>query len=677
MVELAGVMVGNYFLLERLGSEGMVEAYRARPTTRGGYDVVLRLFRPQFPDPTAFQEHFAAEIEKVWRCHHEHIQPLVEFGAGDGLLFSVTRLIEAETLEQFLKRTERQLAPVPAVVALIDQLCSALQYAHEYGIVHGNIQPSSILLQEGGHVLLTNFSMKRIYQEGEPVVAQIEEGNAAFTAPEQVVGMVTPASDIYSLGVLLFCLLTGRLPYEGESAGEIALKHTNEPIPSVRDLRPDLSEAVELVVRVALAKTPQARFPGAAALAEALHAAVSSNSPPVISVQPQRRIFVRSRRTPLTWTRALSLLTIVLVLFGLTGILFFFSSLPLHLEDIPGLPFHNLGQSSTGELKTGPAAPGATATTSLNGGPQPTSASNIGPQGQATSPPGGIYQTPSAGGTPVPDGPGTPTPTPPPIACIAGTLSIDGSSNLEPLMQQVNIDYASICPQLTLSLRGDGNRASLNLLHRNQVDVADSDLTAGSSWHVTDHAVAALLYTLIASPDVRLSNLTTAQIQGIYTGKITNWAQVGGPGERITVILRSANDGVTPIFRAFVMNGMSQHVKGVRLKPDSPNLAVRAVSSTPGAISYVPRGVVQGANVNVLAIDGVSPGVQALQDGTYSFWSVEHCYTSGDGSAQFQDYLQFLESGQEGNMMPQFGAVPLSLIDPNILATHLPGPEIN
>jgi phosphate transport system substrate-binding protein len=244
-------------------------------------------------------------------------------------------------------------------------------------------------------------------------------------------------------------------------------------------------------------------------------------------------------------------------------------------------------------------------------------------------------------------------------------------------LQQVNIDYASICPQMTLSLRGDGNRASLNLLHRSRVDVADSDLTAGSSWNVTDHAVAALLYTLIASPDVRLSNLATAQIQGIYTGKITNWAQVGGPDEQITVILRPVNDGVTPIFRAFVMNGISQHVKGVRLKPDSPNLAVKTVSSTPGAISYVPIGVAQGANVNVLAIDDVSPGVQTLQDGTYSFWSVEHCYTSGDGSAQFQDYLQFLESGQEGNMMPQFGAVPLNLIDPNILATHLPGPEIN
>ncbi|HJT58595.1 MAG TPA: serine/threonine-protein kinase [Ktedonobacteraceae bacterium] len=676
MTELAGVIVGNYFLLERLGSEGMVETYRARPTTQGGYDVVLRLFRPQFPDPTAFQEHFAWEVEKVWRCHHEHIQPLIEFGAGEGLLYSVTRLIEAETLEQFLKRMDGQPAPVPAVVGLMNQLCAALQYAHDRGIVHGNIQPSSILLQEGGYALLTNFSMKRIYEEGEPVVAQVEEGNAAYIAPEQVVGMITPASDMYAVGVLLFRLLTGYLPYDGESAGEIALKHTNEPIPSVRDLRPDVSEAVELVVRVALAKTPQARFPGAAELADALRTAVSSDQPPVIAVQPQRRIFVRSRRTPFTWKRALSLLTIVLLLFGLTGIPLFFSSLPLHLQDIPGLPFHNLGQS-TGGLKPGSTAPGVTATSVQGAVPQPTSIISSGPPVQSTSPPGKIAQTPSAGGTPTPIPSATPFPTPPPFVCAGGALAIDGAANLEPLLQQVSNDYANICPQLSISLKGDGNRPSLNLLHQGQVDVAATDLTAGPSWHVTDHAIAVLLYTLIASPDVPLTGLTTPQIQGIYTGKITNWAQVGGPDEAITVILRPATDAATPIFRAFAMHGMQQHVKGTRLKPDSPTRAVQVVASTPGAISYVPLGATQGANVQVLAINGVYPGAQTLQDGTYSFWSVEHCYTSGSGSTQFQDYLQFIQSAQEGNAMPQFGAVPLNMIDPSILATHLPGPRIS
>ena len=97
MAELAGVMVGNYFLLECLGREGMVETYRARPTTRGGFDVVLRLFRPPFPDPTAFQEHFASEVEKVWHCHHEHIQPLLEFGSGEDLLYTVSEFPEGET----------------------------------------------------------------------------------------------------------------------------------------------------------------------------------------------------------------------------------------------------------------------------------------------------------------------------------------------------------------------------------------------------------------------------------------------------------------------------------------------------------------------------------------------------------------------------------------------------
>src|SRR5207249_518066 len=144
MAELAGVLVGNYFLLECLAREGMVETYRARPTTRGGYDVILRLFRPAFPDPAAFREHFATEVEKLWRCSHEHIQPLLEFGTGDELLYCATLLTDSITLEEYL--AQQHDLPLPLVLQLITQLCSALQYAHEYDIVHGNIQPSSILI---------------------------------------------------------------------------------------------------------------------------------------------------------------------------------------------------------------------------------------------------------------------------------------------------------------------------------------------------------------------------------------------------------------------------------------------------------------------------------------------------------------------------------------------------
>ncbi len=421
MTELAGVTVGNYFLLECLGREGMVESYRARPTTRGGFDVVLRLFRPPFPDPTAFQEHFATEVEKVWRCHHEHIQPLLEFGSGEDLLFDVTEFSKEKTLEQVLENVENEefFNSIPQIVRLITQLCAALHYAHEQHIVHGNIQPSSILIQSNKDILLTNFRMKHIYQEGDPLVAQIEEGNSAYIAPEQVVGMLTPASDIYAIGVLLYRLLTGYLPYDGESAGEIALKHANEAIPSLHQLRPDLPESVELVVRVALAKSPEARFPSANALARALLAAFALDTPPVVSVKPQRRIEVHSRRrTHFTWSRALSLLAILLVLFGLIGTLNFFSTLPLHLQDILGLPFHSDNQGSIVGTKQGTRAGASPAPTATSNGVTPstpsTNGGNLVPPFYVT-PTVGRSQTPIVNGTVIPTTPVTRT-----IVCTSG-----------------------------------------------------------------------------------------------------------------------------------------------------------------------------------------------------------------------------------------------------------------
>ena len=670
MAELAGVLVGNYFLLECLRREGMVETYRARPTSRGGSDVVLRLFRPPFPDPAAFHEHFASEVEKVWHCHHEHIQPLLEFGAGEDLLFCVTESTEAETLEQVLQQTERQekFIQMPELVRMITQLCAALQYAHEQHIVHGNIQPSSILVQSNQHILLTDFSMKRSCQEGEPLVAQIEEGNQAYVAPEQVVGLLSPASDIYAVGVLLYRLLAGHLPYDGESAGEIALKHANEAIPSLRTLRPDLPESVELVVRVALAKSPEARFPGANALAEALLAAVAQDSPPVVSVNPQRRIEVRSRqRTPFTWSRALSLLAISLVLFGLIGTLLFFSSLPLHLQDIPGFPFHADTQGGIVGTKLGKPTP-----TSVSRGVTPST-----PTGSHPGPPVHITPTGDESTTPVANGTVFPTATAiPPLVCADGTLVVDSTPNLQPLLKQIDTDYTNNCPGLKISLRSDGSTASLNKLAHGRIDVAGSDLTAESGRNLSDHSVGALLYALIASPDVEVSGLSSAEIQNIYQGQITNWSTVGGSDEAITVILPPATAGITAVFQTFVLDGASEHVVGVRIKKDAPAMVAQTVSQTPGAISFVPLGVAQETGAKILAIDGIAPGKQALLQGTYSFWSIVHLYTQGDDPTAFQAYMQFLASSQEANAMAEFGVVSMNMLNQGILSSHLPGPEI-
>ncbi len=685
MADLAGVMVGNYFLLECLGHEGIVETYRARPTTRGGCDVLMRIFRPSFPDLTGFQEHFMAEVEKVWRCHHDHILPLIEFGAGDGLLYCVSEMAEAESLEQYLNRWEREHTgaslPVPLVVRWTTQLCEALAYAHEHGISHGNIQPSSILLRSDDTLLLTNFSMKRVAQEADPAVAQVEEGNASYVAPEQAVGMLSPASDIYAVGVLLYRLFANDLPYCGADAGEIALQHANKPIPSLRALCPDIPETVEMVVRVALAKTPQARFPTADAISRALLAALVKDEPPPVvastqTITPRRRVQGRRiAQPPSVWSRIVTMTSVLVVLAGLIGVMLFFAAVPLHLQNLQFLPFHFPPAGSSGlnlspvtsptpgvppplPGQVGPSSGGITSNFPSTSTPEP-----------VVSPTLGVTETPWA--TPTL----TTTGTPAPLFCANGTLSIDGSPYLAPILTQINQDYVASCQGMAVTLRNDGSRA-LNLVQQGRVDIADTDLTANASRNLVDHPIAALLYTLIVSPDVTLSglsSLSSEDIQGIYAGQITNWAQLGGPNERIVVVYPPSTASINAIFRAFVLNGAPLQAFGYTLKRDNPAVTAQLVGQTPGAISYVPLETLATAHAQPLAIDGVSASTQSLLSGNYPFWSVEHVYTVGFGTTDAQNWIQFLS--QESNMLLASGAVPVSMLSTGVLLSHLPGPQ--
>ena len=311
MTELTGVLVGDYFLLECVSREGQVEMYRARPTTRAGYDVLLRLFRPPFPDPTNFRSHFSTEVEKIWYCHHEGMLPLHEFGTGDELLYCVTRFPEMNTLEQLLKRQTQRALPLEHVLHLIVQLCDTVQYLHSRDIVHGNIQPSSIYLRNGHDALLTNYAMRRAYQEGESLASLLDEGNVTYVAPEQSLGMGCPASDIYALGVLFYRLLSGFSPYDGATPEEITWQHMHEPIPSLCALHPDVPEAVEPIVRKALAMQPEQRFTSTQDFAEALLAALMIGNKQSISFEADNvkphRVHVRAHRTSFSRTHIRSL----------------------------------------------------------------------------------------------------------------------------------------------------------------------------------------------------------------------------------------------------------------------------------------------------------------------------------------------------------------------------------
>lgn len=689
MAELAGVMVGNYFLLECLSSEGMAETYLARPTTHGGYDVHLRLFRPRFPDPLAFQDHFSDEVRKVWRCQHPHIQALSEFGAGAGMFYTATRANDAPTLERMLEKQGNGLLPVPQVARLMTQLCEALQYAHEHGIVHGNLQPSSIVFDADDQVRLSNFGLRRAYQEGDPTVAQVEEGNAAYVAPEQVVGMLCPASDVYALGVLLYRLLGGVLPYDGESAGEIAMLHANQPIPSLQTLRPDLPEAVNLVVRMALAKSSSARFPTPQALAAALVQALARDTPPVLAANPSRRIAVNPRRTRLTWSRALALMALVLIMLGLSSTFYLFSFSRLPLSALPGFPLSTTGGSGSFS-RFFPTLKPAGVPTAISPGNVATVQATPGDQHHVTPTPGTqdsptptLPSTPGVQQSPIvlpasPTVPATSGPPPGQLACVSGSLKIDGSFYLAPLLQQVGTDYQTFCPSVDLSLGAQGCRAGLTALENGQIDLAASDLGARTAQKLTDYPVAALLYAVVVSPDVQIGGLSSQELQAIYQGQITNWSQVGGPDEAISVFLHPSSDPLNAIFRTFVLNGAPFHVKGIRLSQKlTPEQVAQKVARTAGALTYVSLAVTSAAHVRVLALNRALPTPQNVLQGRYTFWSVEHLYASAPASAQALAYVQFFQVTQEVKRLAQVGALPLSSLPPAVLTNHVPEPIIN
>ncbi|MBA2681342.1 MAG: substrate-binding domain-containing protein, partial [Ktedonobacteraceae bacterium] len=301
------------------------------------------------------------------------------------------------------------------------------------------------------------------------------------------------------------------------------------------------------------------------------------------------------------------------------------------------------------------------------------------PKGTVTATGAQVTPTPNIAQSPVVNL-GTPTPavSPSPGSCPVGTLTLNGSPNLAPLLRQVSSDYQGLCPGVKVSVSAGGSRTALTLVQQNQLDIASSDLSALPARGLTDHQVGVLPYVLVVSPDVPVNNLSTAQIQGIYQGQITNWSQVGGPNEAINVFLAPATDPLHAIFRAFVLHGGLEQVQGTLLTPDQAGQAAQIVGQATGAITYVPLTAmqVQGVKAHMLAINGIIPTIQSLQQDSYPFWSVEHLYIQGTGSAQAQSYLLFLRSAQGTGDLLRFGVLPLAMFAPDVLATHLPGPEM-
>jgi eukaryotic-like serine/threonine-protein kinase len=252
------VIAGRYELVELIGRGGMSSVWKAHDRLLDR-TIAIKLLHEQFTQDEEYVERFRREARSVAQLSHPNIVTVIDRGEDEGRQYIVFEYVEGENLKQLIERSGP--LPVRDALLLTLQMARALGFAHERGLIHRDVKPQNVLLNEDGQPKMTDFGIARsVDVEGVTVTGTVL-GTSEYIAPEQARGQrVDALTDVYSLGVLLYELLAGRVPFQGENFVAIALRHVNEPAPSVLELRPDCPPRVGLAVERAMAKRPEQRF---------------------------------------------------------------------------------------------------------------------------------------------------------------------------------------------------------------------------------------------------------------------------------------------------------------------------------------------------------------------------------------------------------------------------------
>ena len=272
MTEVAtGALVdGRYRIVRRIGSGGMADVYCAEDTHLGR-EVALKVLHRRFAQDQEFVERFRREAKAAAGLSHPNVVGVFDRGEHEGTYYIAMEYLTGRTLKEIVA-SEAPLGQ-QRVVDLGVQILHAAGFAHRHGVIHRDFKPHNVIVDERGHAKVTDFGIARAGASEMTETGSIM-GTAHYLSPEQAQGhAVTAASDLYSIGVMLYEMLAGKLPFEGESAVAIALKHLSEQPTPISALRPDVHPALEAVVMAALAKDPAQRWQTADDFAEGLEAA--------------------------------------------------------------------------------------------------------------------------------------------------------------------------------------------------------------------------------------------------------------------------------------------------------------------------------------------------------------------------------------------------------------------
>jgi len=268
------LIADRYELEELVGTGGMSSVFRAhdRQLERR---VAIKILHEHYAEDPEYLERFRREARAVARLSHPNIVTVIDRGDDGGRQYIVFEHVDGENLKELVLRSGR--LSVRRALELALAVADGLAFAHDHGLVHRDVKPQNVLLSSEGEVKVTDFGIARsLHMEHGVTQTGTVLGTGEYLAPEQASGKpVSPATDVYSLGVVLWELLAGDVPFVGENFVAVALRHVNEPPPPLRERRPDVSPRLDAAVQRALAKDPARRFPSMNAFAKELRACLA------------------------------------------------------------------------------------------------------------------------------------------------------------------------------------------------------------------------------------------------------------------------------------------------------------------------------------------------------------------------------------------------------------------